>query len=40
MDLGVVEKTNRMMGKIEAQSVVELVRMTEKVSLQPVAKKT
>ena len=44
-DLGVVEKTikvhrSRMMEKMEAQSVVELARMTEKVSLQPVAKET
>lgn len=44
-DLGVVEKTikvhrSRMMEKMEAQSVVELARMTEKVSLQPVATET
>jgi FixJ family two-component response regulator len=41
-DLCVVEKTikvhrSHMMGKMEAQSVLELARMTEKVSLQPVA---
>ena len=44
-DLGVVEKTikvhrSRVMEKMQAQSVLELVQMTEKVSLQPVAKET
>ena len=42
-DLGVVEKTikvhrGRVMEKMGVRSIAELVRMTEKISMQPVAK--